>query len=33
VVVGRLNATMTNIQRFVPRKTIIRAAARIFMSN
>jgi hypothetical protein len=30
VVVGRLNATMTNIQRFVPRKTIIRAAARIF---
>ena len=30
VVVGRLNATMTNIQRFVPRKTIIRATARIF---
>ena len=33
VVVGSLNATMTNIQRFVPRKTIIRAAGRIFMSN
>jgi len=33
VVVGRLNATMTKIQRFVPRKTIIRAAARIFISN
>ncbi len=30
VVVGRLNATMTNIQRFVPRKTVILAAARIF---
>lgn len=33
VIVGRLNSAISGMQRFVPRKTVIRAAGRIFMGG